>query len=62
MTKEDQVKKAEQRLRIIEQIAKFREDKIRREFNKLEEDLRKDEERIKEEKMKKIRKQKYLEE
>lgn len=39
------VKKAENRLRMIEQISKYREEKIRREFMKLEEDLRLEEER-----------------
>ena len=40
-----EVKKAEQRLRRIEMISKYREEKIKREFMKLEEDLRAEDER-----------------
>ena len=39
------VKKAEDRLRMIEQISKYREEKIKREFLKLEEDLRAEDEK-----------------
>lgn len=45
--KVNEVRKAENRLRMIEQISKYREEKIRREFMKLEEDLRQEEERQK---------------
>lgn len=38
--KYQEINKAENRLRIIEEISKYREDKIRREFLKLEEELR----------------------
>ena len=41
----NEVKRAENRLRMIEQISKYREDKIRMEFLKLEEDLRIEEEK-----------------
>lgn len=37
---------AEQRLRTIEMISKYREDKIKREFLKLEEELRSEEEKV----------------
>lgn len=51
------MKQAEYRLRMIEQISKYREEKIKKEFLKLEEDLRMEDERqrkqlIKEAKMK----------
>ena len=36
---------AEHRLRMIEKISKYREDKIKKEFIKLEEDLRMEDER-----------------
>ena len=39
--------KAENRLRIIEQISKFREDKIKNEFIKLENELKQEEEKNK---------------
>jgi hypothetical protein len=39
------ISKAENRLRVIEQISKFREEKIKREFLKLEEELRIEEEK-----------------
>lgn len=39
------INKAENRLRVIEQISKFREEKIKREFLKLEEELRIEEEK-----------------
>lgn len=39
--------KAENRLRIIEQISKFREDKIKNEFIKLENELKLEEEKNK---------------
>jgi hypothetical protein len=35
--------KAENRLRVIEKISKYREEKIRKEFQKLEEELKQDE-------------------
>ena len=38
--KYQEINKAENRLRIIEEISKYREDKIRREFLKLEDELR----------------------
>lgn len=41
------MKSAEQKLRAIEQISRYREEKIKREFVKLEEELRREEERIK---------------
>lgn len=39
------ISKAENRLRMIEQISKYREEKIKREFLKLEEDLRQEDEK-----------------
>ena len=40
-----EISKAEDRLRVIEQISKYREEKIKREFLKLENDLRLEEEK-----------------
>lgn len=37
--------KAENRLRIIEKISKYREEKIKKEFQKLEEELKQDEQK-----------------
>lgn len=48
--------KAENRLRIIEQISKFREDKIKNEFIKLENELKLEEERNKKMQEKELRK------
>lgn len=42
-----EVRRAENRLRMIEQISKYREDKIKMEFLKLEEDLRVEDEKQK---------------
>ena len=53
------MKQAEQKLRMIEKITKFREEKIKQEFLKLEEDLRKEEKSIKVEKEKE-RKRRYI--
>jgi hypothetical protein len=39
--------KAENRLKIIEKISKYREQKIKKEFEKLEEELKQDEQRQK---------------
>ena len=39
------ISKAENRLKMIEQISKYREEKIKREFLKLEEDLRQEDEK-----------------
>ena len=38
--KKQEVFKAENRLRVIEQISKYREEKIKREFDKLEDELK----------------------
>lgn len=51
--------KAETRLRMIEQISKYREEKIRREFLKLEEDLRHEDDRKTKEYVKEQRMQAY---
>ena len=51
--------KAENRLRIIEQISKFREDKIKNEFIKLENELKLEEEKNCQMQMKELKKQKY---
>ena len=53
--------KAENRLRIIEQISKFREDKIKQEFTKLENELKEEEERNKKIAEARLRKQNYHE-
>jgi hypothetical protein len=45
MMKVTAISKAENRLRMIEQISKYREEKIKREFLKLEEDLRQEDEK-----------------
>jgi hypothetical protein len=47
---EDHVKNAEHKLRVIEKITKYREEKIKKEFLKLEEELKKEEDKIKIEK------------
>jgi hypothetical protein len=39
----DKTKKAEERLRVIEEISKYREEKIRREMARLEEELAEEE-------------------
>jgi hypothetical protein len=44
-TRKPPVKQAEYRLRMIEQISKYREEKIKKEFLKLEEDLRLEDEK-----------------
>jgi hypothetical protein len=49
-SKEDHVKNAEQKLRVIEKITKYREEKIKKEFLKLEEELKREEDKIKIEK------------
>ena len=49
------MKNAEHKLRAIEQISKYREEKIKKEFMKLEDELRREEERIKYEKDKEER-------
>ena len=41
------IQKVENKLRMIEQISKYREDKIKKEFEKLDEDLRVEEEKKK---------------
>ena len=56
------INKAENRLRVIEQISKFREEKIKKEFLKLEEELRIEEEKNKRKMEKEIRVQAYFEE
>lgn len=45
LTAHNDINKAENRLRVIEQISKFREEKIKKEFLKLEEELRIEEEK-----------------
>ena len=42
---DEEYKVAENRLRVIEQISKYREDKIKMEFLKLEDDLRQEDEK-----------------
>lgn len=54
-----EINKAEERLRVIEQISKYREDKIKREFLKLENDLRQEEEKQQTQIMKEIKMQEY---
>lgn len=56
------INKAENRLRVIEQISKFREEKIKKEFLKLEEELRIEEDKNKRKMEKEIRVQAYFEE
>jgi hypothetical protein len=53
------VRRAENRLRMIEQISKYREDKIKMEFLKLEEDLRVEDEKQKEQYKREVRLKKY---
>ena len=43
--KQHDMHRAEDRLRIIEQISKYREEKIRKEFSKLEEELKSEEQK-----------------
>ena len=52
---QNDINKAENRLRVIEQISKFREEKIKREFLKLEEELRIEEEKNKQKYEREIR-------
>lgn len=56
-----EAKKAESRLRRIEQISKYREEKIKREFMKLEGDLRAEDQRKQEENRKEKIRQQWLE-
>ena len=56
-----EARKAEMRLRRIEQISKYREEKIKKEFLKLEADLRAEDERKMEEGRKEKMRQGYLE-
>ena len=55
----NEARKAENRLRMIEQISKYREEKIKREFLKLEEDLHMEDDRKQKEYMKEQRLQAY---
>jgi hypothetical protein len=54
------INKAENRLRVIEQISKFREEKIKREFLKLEEELRLEEEKNQKKMRREMRAQEYF--
>ena len=54
------MKKAEQRLRTIEQISKYREEKIKREFMKLEEEMNIENERQRQQLEKEQRMRKYF--
>lgn len=54
-----EAKMAEHRLRMIEKISKYREDKIKKEFIKLEEDLRMEDERKQREYEKELRQAQY---
>lgn len=58
--KVSEARKAEQRLRRIEQISKYREDKIKKEFMKLEADLRAEDERKQEQNRKEKMRQQWL--
>lgn len=58
--KVSEARKAEQRLRRIEMISKYREDKIKKEFIKLEEDLRAEDERKKQQMVKAHRRKIYF--
>lgn len=58
-SKAEDVKHATERLRLIEKISKFREDKIKKEFAKLEEELKMDEEKQREAALKEQRMQEY---
>lgn len=40
------IARAEERLKVIEKISKYREDKIKKEFYRLEEELRQEQERV----------------
>ena len=50
---------AEHRLRMIEQISKYREDKIKKEFEKLEEELRIENDRQRKQHLKELKMQQY---
>lgn len=52
---------AENRLRIIERISKYREEKIKREFLKLEQELVEESENMRMAQLKEIRQQHYFE-
>lgn len=54
------IQSAETRLRTIEMISKYRENKIKREFIKLEFDLKSQEERVKLEQQKILTRKKFL--
>lgn len=54
------INKAENRLRVIEQISKFREEKIKREFLKLEEELRIEEEKNHQKMVQELRNREYF--
>lgn len=51
---------AESRLRIIEKISKYREEKIKREFLKLEQELIEENENMRTAQIKEIRQQQYF--
>ena len=55
-----EMKKAEQRLRTIEQISKYREEKIKREFMKLEEEMNIESEKQRQQMEKEERMKKYF--
>ena len=52
---------AESRLRVIERISKYREEKIKREFIKLEQELIEESENMRMAHMKELRQQQYFE-
>lgn len=54
------MKKAEQRLRTIEQISKYREEKIKKEFLKLEEEMNAENEKLRKQAEKEERMKKYF--
>eukprot|EP00356_Strombidium_inclinatum_P016409 CAMPEP_0170491736 /NCGR_PEP_ID=MMETSP0208-20121228/11220_1 /TAXON_ID=197538 /ORGANISM="Strombidium inclinatum, Strain S3" /LENGTH=120 /DNA_ID=CAMNT_0010767357 /DNA_START=1593 /DNA_END=1955 /DNA_ORIENTATION=+ len=55
----EQYKTAENRLRMIEQISKYREQKIKKEFEKLEEELKMEDDKQRKHQMKEYRMQEY---
>jgi hypothetical protein len=56
-----ELNKAENRLKIIEKISKYREQKIKKEFEKLEEELKQDEQRQKDAQLREVKMRKYHE-
>ena len=58
--KVSEMRKAEQRLRTIEQISKYREEKIKKEFLKLEEEMNAENEKLRKQAEKEERMKKYF--